>query len=112
MNAARSEADLYETFQPKEDSLFFKIGYGGIISFHGSNCNIRKRLTSDELGDLIGDGRFLQAASGCYVNLDKIRTIEDRFIRFGDDLTDKCIAVSARGLRRIRRALTERRAVL
>lgn len=110
MSVAQSTADFYEKFEPKKDSLYFKIGAAGIISFHGSNCNIRKRMTDAERDELLRDARFLQAGSDCYINLDKIRGIEENMIYFGDgEETDKRIAVSGRSLQRIRQALTERK---
>lgn len=111
MNVAHTETDFYEKFEPRKDSLYFKIGTGGVISFHGNNCNIRKRMTDAELSELIRDSRFLQAGTGCYINLDKICSIEERTVYFGDKQeTDKRIAVSGRSLQRIRQALSERKA--
>ena len=34
--------DMYEDFEPNRDTYFFKVGNGGLISFHGRNYNIRR----------------------------------------------------------------------
>lgn len=79
--------DMYEEFEPNRDTYFFKVGSGGLISFHGRNYNIRKSLSEDQLKLLIRDSMFLRISSNCYVNVDKISSVEKDHIRFLDHTT-------------------------
>lgn len=48
MTLTQPSKDMYEDFEPKKDSLFFKIGSQGLISFHGQNYHIRRRLSQEQ----------------------------------------------------------------
>lgn len=95
MNGAPQEKNVYEDFEPRRDSLFFKVDPAhGLVSFHGRNYNIKKRLSADERKRLMSDAAFIRLDSNCYVNREKISGMEEDAICFGD--TDKRIPCSKR----------------
>ncbi|WP_166238996.1 LytTR family transcriptional regulator DNA-binding domain-containing protein [Paenibacillus turpanensis] len=83
MDAAVRIKDVYEDFEPKADSLFFKTGSHGLISFHGNNYNIKKRMSAEQKERLTNDPAFVQISTDCYVNVLKIIAIEDDHLCFG-----------------------------
>lgn len=94
MNVA---VNLYEHFEPRRDILFFKVGAHGLISFHGRNYNIKKRLSAEQRALLTEDPSFFRLASDCYVNVEKIIDIANDQLIFGDlRSTTKQLAVSKR----------------
>lgn len=104
MNVALQERDVYEDFEPRQDTLFFKVGAHGLISFHGRNYNIKKRLSADERNRLITDtSNFFRVSSDCYVNLHNISVMGDQHIFFGD--TSKRLPCSQRKQQMIRQLL-------
>lgn len=83
MNVALQEKNVYEDFDPRTDTLFFKLGTNGVIIFHGRNYNIKRRMTADERNHLISDTiTFIRISSDCYVNLQKILSIEEDHLVF------------------------------
>lgn len=82
MILAAEHKDIYEDFEPGRDSLFFKIGNGGLISFHGRNYNITKHVSAEQRESLIRNSAFLRINANCYVNVDKISSVEKDHIRF------------------------------
>ncbi len=82
MNVAH-ELDLYEQFEPRKDSLFFRIGgTPDLISFHGRNYRIRKRITADQMKSLIDDSSFIRVSTDCYVNVNRVTAVEDDCLFF------------------------------
>lgn len=76
---------MYEDFEPSVDTLFFKVDRShDLVSFHGRNYNIKKRLTADERNQLISGGKFFRLDSNCYVNTGKISGMETGAIIFDD----------------------------
>lgn len=99
------DRDFYEHFEPREDSLFFRIGEGGVICFHGKNCHIRKRMSGEQKNNLFQDASFVRISSDCYVNLKGITDVEEDALYFGEKAYgDKRIPVS----RRVREEILER----
>ena len=99
------ERDLYEQFEPKEDSLYFRIGEQGVICFHGNNCHIRKRISGEQRTDLMTDSAFVRVSSDCYVNVKRISMIESDCLYFGEkSYGEKRMPIS----RRIRQELLKR----
>jgi len=95
MNGAMQDKNVYEDFEPSEDTLFFKVDrMHDLVSFHGRNYNIKKRLSADERKRLIANGEFFRLDSKCYVNAGKISGMESDAICFGD--TNKRIPCSKR----------------
>ena len=102
------ERDLYEQFEPREDSLYFKIGEGGVICFHGCNCHIRKRMSSEQIASLFNDSAFVQISSDCYVNVKRITEIEEDCLYFSEKLHgDKRIPITKRVREQILQRLNE-----
>lgn len=77
------ERNVYEDFDVETDILFFKVGATGLVSFHGSHYNIKKRLSAEEIRRLIESGTFEPAGSDCYVNIGKVSAIEQGMVYFG-----------------------------
>jgi DNA-binding LytR/AlgR family response regulator len=81
MNVAQ-EQDLYEQFEPKKDTLFFRIGAQDLISFHGRNYHIRKRISPDQRKSLFDDSSFIRVSTDCYVNVNRVTAVEDDCLFF------------------------------
>jgi DNA-binding LytR/AlgR family response regulator len=97
MSLAREMKNVYEDFEIEKDILFFKVDARarGLVSFHGSNYNIKKRMTSDQLDKLIAHTKFVKVKSDCFVNIGKITSIENDNVYFGEELNeDKRLHVS------------------
>lgn len=84
VNVALQAKDVYEDFEPRSDSLFFKVGSHGLISFHGRNYNIKKRMSAEERNLLLSDSSFVRVSSDCYVNVEKVSHIENDGLHFED----------------------------
>lgn len=101
--------NLYENIEPRRDILFFKVGAHGLISFHGRNYNIKKRLSAEQRALLTEDPSFFRVASDCYVNVDKITEIASDYLIFGDrSSTAKRLPVSKRKQQLIKQRMLER----
>ena len=108
MTASHLRKDVYEDFDPKNEPLFFRIGSHGLISFHGSNYNIRKRLSAEQRLNLITCSDYVRIDANCYVNLVKIRKIDGDCICFGPEASGaKRLPVSRRTRQLIRQRLSE-----
>lgn len=97
MSKAPRLPHLYEDFEPMTQSLFFKLGTKGVVSFHGKNYNISFRMEKDKINQLLNEGPFVQVQSNCYVNVRKIRNVSNDTIYFADDRCDsKTLHISRR----------------
>jgi hypothetical protein len=105
MTVALQEKNVYEDFNPNQDTLFFKVGAHGLISFHGRNYNIKKRMSADERNRLISDKTFFRVSSDCYVNIRNISVIGEHDIFFGD--TSKRLSCSVRKQQMIRHLMEQ-----
>ncbi|MCD9021428.1 hypothetical protein [Cohnella silvisoli] len=106
MNVALQQKNVYEDFEPRNDTLFFKVGVHGLISFHGRNYNIKKRLSAEERNRLISDtSTFFKVSSDCYVNVRNISVIGDEYLFFGD--TSKRLSCSQRKQQIIRQMMAQ-----
>jgi len=85
MNVAQRERNVYEDFDLKSDILFFRLGNQGLVSFHGKNYNIKKRMTAEGIEQLVSDNGFYKISSACYINIGKIKSIASGKIYFGPD---------------------------
>jgi len=104
MSAALQQKNVYEDFDPKSDTLFFKVGTHGLISFHGRNYNIKRRMSADERNRLISDSStFFRVSSDCFVNVRNISSMGNEYIFFGD--STKRISCSHRKQQMIRELL-------
>ncbi|MUT67791.1 LytTR family transcriptional regulator DNA-binding domain-containing protein [Paenibacillus sp. NEAU-GSW1] len=88
MNATLSEKNVYEDFELESDVLYFRIGSFGLVSFHGRNYNIKKRMTADEIKQLTQEKSFYQVNSHCYINIGKIKSIAGGVIYFGAEYSE------------------------
>lgn len=84
MNAARNDGNLFDNVDPKRDVLFFKAGSRGLVSFHGRNYNVKKRMSADEKQKLVQEGSFVKVSSHVYVNVRKVTAIVNDQLVFGD----------------------------
>jgi DNA-binding LytR/AlgR family response regulator len=97
VNVVLSERNVYEDFELESDILYFKLGMQGLVSFHGRNYNIKKRMTAEQIEQLMNEQSFYQISSNCYINIGKIKTIADGTIYFGTDISDsKQVTVNRR----------------
>lgn len=92
MNGALQDKNFYEDFEPRTDTLFFKVDSShDLVSFHGRNYNIKRRLTADERKRLMSDAAFFRLDSNCYVNAGNIIRMENDSICFrGSDKRIPC----------------------
>ncbi|HEY0828122.1 MAG TPA: LytTR family transcriptional regulator DNA-binding domain-containing protein [Bacilli bacterium] len=110
MNLTLAEKDIYEQFEPRKDSLYFKVGMRGLVSFHSSIYHLKMRMSDEQRSRLMTDDTFVQIAEDCYVNLTKITSIENDCLRFGDtpDSLSR-VPVSKRKQQELRELLFDRR---
>lgn len=97
MNVVTLERNVYEDFELESDVLYFKIGIQGLVSFHGRNYNIKKRMSAEQIEQLTFESSFYPISSNCYINISKIKTIANGIIHFGTDCSDsKQVTVNRR----------------
>lgn len=97
MNEVLSERNVYEDFELESDVLYFKLGMQGLVSFHGRNYNIKKRMTAEQIDQLTHQSSFYPVNSNCYINIGKIKTIEGGTIHFDSEIADsKQVSVNRR----------------
>ncbi|QAY68068.1 hypothetical protein [Paenibacillus protaetiae] len=83
MNTTLRGTDLYERFDLETDILYFRIGSLGLVSFHGKNYNLKKRMTPDQVKKLTKEKGYYPIGSNCYVNIGKIKSFTRGVIYFG-----------------------------
>jgi hypothetical protein len=97
MNAALETRNATEDFSfvLEQDILYFRTGHHGLVSFHGKNFNVKRRLSKEQLYQIISDGAFFKVNTDCFANLDKIKAIKDNRIYFEFNNPDsKTISIS------------------
>jgi DNA-binding LytR/AlgR family response regulator len=77
------ERNSYENFVLEKDILYFRIKDRGLVSFHGKNFNIKRRMTSEQLSSMMSSSDFFKVNTECFVNLKKVRMIQDNRVYFG-----------------------------
>jgi DNA-binding LytR/AlgR family response regulator len=105
MNAALETRNTNEDFDfvLEKDILYFRTGHHGLVSFHGKNFNVKRRLSTEQLHQIIADGIFLQVNTDCFANLNKINSIKDKRIYFEINNPDsKTIPISRLRLYRLK----------
>ncbi|GGG62838.1 MULTISPECIES: LytTR family transcriptional regulator DNA-binding domain-containing protein [Paenibacillus] len=85
MNSTLSGRNVYEDFDLESDVLFFKIGSLELVSFHGRNYNIKKRMTAEQIQKLTQERSFFQVSSNIYINIGKIKSIAGGIVYFGGE---------------------------
>ncbi|QJC50992.1 hypothetical protein HGI30_05070 [Paenibacillus albicereus] len=81
-NVPLKDRNVYEDFDVETDILYYRLGSSGLVSFHGSNYNIKKKLSADQI-ERLRSGPFYPVNSACYVNTALISDIADNTIYFG-----------------------------
>ncbi|NMO96519.1 LytTR family transcriptional regulator DNA-binding domain-containing protein [Paenibacillus lemnae] len=81
---APGSRNVYEDFVVETDILFFKTGTHSLVSFHGKNYNIKKKMTADQMTALLSGKQFFNVGGNCYVNVDKATEVEQGIVYFGD----------------------------
>jgi DNA-binding LytR/AlgR family response regulator len=96
MNVALENRNMYEDFVLEQDILYYRTGHHGLVSFHGKNFNVRRRLSSEQLQNILSEGTFYKVNTDCYVNIMKIQAIKDSRVYFESYDPDdaKCVPVS------------------
>ncbi|UNK16793.1 LytTR family transcriptional regulator DNA-binding domain-containing protein [Paenibacillus sp. N3/727] len=84
MRCAPESRNVYEDFVVETDILFFKTGTHGLVSFHGRNYNIKKRMTAEQITSLLSGKQFFNVGGNCYVNVDKATDVEQGIVFFGE----------------------------
>lgn len=82
MNLAQESSNTYRDFDLEKDILFFKVGQRGLVSFHGKNFNVTKRMSSEQLQRIVKNTLFLKVNTECYANLQKIATVSKGKVLF------------------------------
>ncbi|WP_243643995.1 LytTR family transcriptional regulator DNA-binding domain-containing protein [Paenibacillus pinisoli] len=109
MNVALKERNVYEEFDVESDVLYFKLGMQGLVSFHGRNYNRKKRITAEELKNLISKQNFLQISSSCYINTAKVTSVGSGTVYFGPEYSDaKQLPVNRRKQQEIQQLMSKR----
>jgi hypothetical protein len=104
MNAALETRVINEDFdfELEREILYFRMGHHGLVSFHGKNFNVKRRLSAEQLQQIIADGAFFKVNADCYANLNKIKVIKDNRIYFISSSTDTTKSVSISRLKHYR----------
>ncbi|MEW9700001.1 LytTR family transcriptional regulator DNA-binding domain-containing protein [Paenibacillus sp. SI8] len=82
MNVALDMKNTYEDFVLQKDIVYFRVGERGLVSFHGKNYHIKKRMSTEEIVEITSDLDFFKVNTDCYVNTRKISQIQDNKVFF------------------------------
>jgi hypothetical protein len=82
------ERNSYEDFILVKDILYFRIKDRGLVSFHGKNFNVKRRMSSDQLGSMMSSSDFFKVNTDCFVNLKMVQMIQDNRVYFGPKSED------------------------
>ncbi|NEW04611.1 hypothetical protein GK047_01050 [Paenibacillus sp. SYP-B3998] len=82
MNVALDFKNTYEDFILQKDIMYFRVGERGLVSFHGKNYHVKKRMSSEQILEITSDIVFFKANTDCYVNTRKIIHIQDGKVYF------------------------------
>lgn len=82
MSVALEVKNTYEDFILEKDIMYFRVGEHGLVSFHGKNYHIKKRLNTEEIQKMTSDSSFFKVNTDCYVNTRKIQHIGDGKVYF------------------------------
>ncbi|MEX2461646.1 MAG: LytTR family transcriptional regulator DNA-binding domain-containing protein [Paenibacillaceae bacterium] len=94
MNAALETRNMYEDFVLEKDILYFRTGHHGLVSFHGKNFNVRRKLSTEQLQKILVEDNFYKVNTDCYVNIMKVKTIQDNRVYFESlDLDAKSVPI-------------------
>lgn len=82
MNVALDTKNTYEDFILQKDIIYFRIGDHGLVSFHGKNYHVKKRMSSEQIHEITSDTLFFKVNTDSYVNTRKITNIQDGKVFF------------------------------
>ncbi|OPH48478.1 hypothetical protein BC351_08395 [Paenibacillus ferrarius] len=82
MNVALETRNSYEDFVLEKDIMYFRVGEHGLVSFHGKNYHIKKRMSTDQIHEITSNSSFFKVNTDCYVNTRKIIQIQDGKVFF------------------------------
>lgn len=82
MNVALEARNTYEDFALEKDIMYFRVGEHGLVSFHGKNYHIKKRMTTEQIQEITTNSSFFKVNTDCYVNTRKILQIQDGKVFF------------------------------
>ncbi|OCT15019.1 hypothetical protein A8709_12935 [Paenibacillus pectinilyticus] len=88
MNVALEVYNTYEDFILEKDIMYFRIGEHGLVSFHGKNYHVKKRLNTEQIQNMTSDSVFFKVNTDCYVNTKKIQHIQDGKVYFEARISD------------------------
>jgi hypothetical protein len=96
MDVALETMSTYEDFVLEKDILYFRVGDHGLVSFHGKNFNLKRRVATDQLNKMIVNSSFFKVNMDSYANINKIYLIADGKVFFNPRTPDtKSIVVTA-----------------
>jgi hypothetical protein len=82
MTVALETRNSYENFVLEKDIMYFRVGEHGLVSFHGKNFHIKKRMSTEQIIEITTGGAFFKVNTDCYVNTHKIVQIQDGKVFF------------------------------
>ena len=82
MNVALEVQNTYEDFVLEKDIMYFRVGEHGLVSFHGKNYHVKKRLNTEQIQTMTSDTSFFKVNTDCYANTRKIQHIQDGKVIF------------------------------
>lgn len=82
MTVALETRNSYEEFVLEKDIMYFRVGEHGLVSFHGKNFHIKKRMTTEQITEITTSGTFFKVNTDSYVNTKKIVQIQDGKVFF------------------------------
>jgi hypothetical protein len=95
MNLATNVLRQYDQVPVEQDVLYFKVGHHGLVSFHGENFHMRKRVSSEQLAQWIQNPKIFKVNTDCYVNLEHIQEVSNGKVYFQQpDRHNKVVAIT------------------
>ncbi|MBP1995660.1 LytTR family transcriptional regulator DNA-binding domain-containing protein [Paenibacillus eucommiae] len=95
MNVALENQNTYDEFVLEKDILYFRVGAHGLVSFHGKNFNVKRRLSTEQLDKMLSDSAFFKVNTDCYANLHKVEAVQDSRVCFDSKSpTSKSVSIT------------------
>jgi hypothetical protein len=109
MNVALENRNTYDDFVLEKDILYFRVGDHGIVSFHGKNYNVKKRMSTDQFTKLISDAAFFKVNTDCYANIKKVDSIQEGKVCFHSNTPEsKSVMITKLRQNRLKEFLSQR----
>jgi hypothetical protein len=95
MNVTLEGRNTYEDFILEKDILYFRIGDRGLVSFHGKNFNVKRRISTEQLQPMMSSSAFFKVNTNCFANLNKVEMIQDSRVYFEPkNLDSKSVSIT------------------